>query len=321
MRVKMTVAVQGEFAIQVEDLTKRFGAFTAVDELSFIVPHGSVFGFLGPNGAGKTTTIGMMLGLIPPDAGDVKIFGFDIRHAMSEILKRTGAIVEGPAFYPYLSGRQNLEVVASLRGIQDQQIVERLIETVGLTERADAKFGGYSQGMRQRLGLASVLINDPQLLILDEPTGGLDPAGQREIRDLIQSLSKAGRTVILSSHQLAEVQEICSHVAIINHGKLVVTGPLDEILGTGHEIEIGLDRPSEAATFLRQLADLEIDHVRVEDGRIIVTTEATIAARINRLLVEGGFEVDLLRPHDDMLEARFLELTSDAEGRESDGAA
>ncbi len=317
----MTVAVQGEFAIQVEDLTKRFGAFTAVDELSFTVPHGSVFGFLGPNGAGKTTTIGMMLGLIPPDAGDVKIFGFDVRHAMSEILKRTGAIVEGPAFYPYLSGRQNLEVVASLRGIQDQQVVERLIETVGLTERADAKFGGYSQGMRQRLGLASVLINDPQLLILDEPTGGLDPAGQREIRDLIQSLSKAGRTVILSSHQLAEVQEICSHVAIINHGKLVVTGPLDEILGTGHEIEIGLDRPSEAATFLRQLADLEIDDVRVEDGRIIVTTEATIAARINRLLVEGGFAVDLLRPHDDMLEARFLELTSDAEGGESDGAA
>ena len=286
-------------------------SFTAVDELSFSVPHGSVFGFLGPNGAGKTTTIGMMLGLIPPDDGGVRIFGFDIRDSMSEILQRTGAIVEGPAFYPYLSGRQNLEVVASLRGIEDQQVVERLIETVGLTERADAKFGGYSQGMRQRLGLASVLINEPQLLILDEPTGGLDPAGQREIRDLIQSLSKAGRTVILSSHQLAEVQEICSHVAIINHGQLVVTGPLDEILGTGHEIEIGLDRPSEAAAFLCQLDDLDIDDVRVEDGRVIVTTrEQRIAAQINRLLVEAGFEVDLLRPHDDMLEARFLELTS-----------
>ncbi len=308
----MTTAVRGEHAIQISNLTKRFGAFTAVDNLSFNVPHGSVFGFLGPNGAGKTTTIGMLLGLVPPDGGDVTIFGYDIHHALPEVLARTGAIVEQPAFYPYLSGRQNLEIVASLRDIENREVVDELLETVGLTERADANFGGYSMGMRQRLGLASVLIAEPQLLILDEPTSGLDPAGQREIRDLLKNLSKAGRTVLLSSHQLGEVQEICSHVAIIDRGRMVVSGALGEILGSGHRLEIGVNDPPEAARFLGQVSDLEIQEVNVEDDHLIVVSESALAAGINRALVEAGFEVHLLRPHDDMLEARFLALTSAA---------
>ncbi len=315
----MTIAVRGEHAISIRNLTKRFGAFTAVDDLSFDVPHGSVFGFLGPNGAGKTTTIGMLLGLVPPDAGTVDIFGYDIRQSLSEVLARTGAVVEEPAFYPYLSGRKNLEYIAALRGIEDPATVERVLETVGLTERADANFGGYSTGMRQRLGLASVLIGEPQLLILDEPTSGLDPAGQREIRDFLKDLSKAGRTVILSSHQLGEVQEICSHLAIIDHGKLIVTGPISEIIGEGQELEIGVDRPHEAATFLLGMA--EIEEARTDDGRVYALTNPDQAAAINRALVEAGFAVHLIRPHESMLEARFLELTSAAQKGQADGRA
>lgn len=308
MRKSVTVVVEGEFAVRIENLTKRFGSFTAVDAMSFSVPHGSVFGFLGPNGAGKTTTIGMMLGLVPPDGGSVEIFGYDIRRSLSQVLHRTGAIVEQPAFYPYLSGRKNLELVASLRGIEEQERVEELLETVGLTERADANFGGYSMGMKQRLGLASVLVGDPRLLILDEPTSGLDPAGQREIRELIRNLAKEGRTVLLSSHQLNEVQEICSHVAIIDRGKLAVTGPIGEIIGEGRALEIGVDRPAEALELLRSWPDIE--EARMDGDSIVVVGDPEHAAAINRMLVEAGFEVHLIRPREDMLEARFLELTS-----------
>lgn len=306
----MTVVVQGEYAVRIEQLTKRFGAFTAVDSLSFTVPHGSIFGFLGPNGAGKTTTIGMMLGLVPPDGGMVEIFGYDIRRDLARVLARTGAIVEQPAFYPYLSGRKNLEIVASLRGIEDRATIENLLDTVGLTERADAKFGGYSMGMKQRLGLASVLVGDPRLLILDEPTSGLDPAGQHEIRELIQNLAKEGRTVLLSSHQLGEVQEICSHAAIIDRGKLVVTGPISEIVGDGGALEIGVDQPEDARDFLLALPD--ITETWIEDGRVIVRVDPGRAAALNRALIEAGFEVHLIHPRRDMLETRFLELTSGA---------
>jgi len=312
----MTVAVRGEHAIRISNLTKRYGAFTAVDGLSFVVPHGSVFGFLGPNGAGKTTTIGMMLGLIPPDAGEIEILGYDIRTSLRDVLAHTGAVVEEPAFYPYLSGRKNLEIVAALRGIEDPARIDELLDMVGLTERADANFGGYSTGMKQRLGLASVLIAEPQLLILDEPTSGLDPAGQHEIRDLLRNLSKAGRTVLLSSHQLVEVQEICSHVAIINRGKLIVTGPISEIIGQGQALEIGVDRPEAAVALLRDMP--EVQEARVEDGRIIVATDLALAAEINRTLVEANFAVHLVRPYESALEERFLELTSaPAEGQVS----
>ena len=319
----MTVAVQGEYAVRIENLTKRFGAFTAVESLSFTVPHGSVFGFLGPNGAGKTTTIGMMLGLVPPDGGTVEIFGHDIRQSLLKALALTGAVVEQPAFYPYLSGRKNLEIVAALRGIEHRETIERLLETVGLTERADANFGGYSTGMRQRLGLASVLVGDPSLLILDEPTSGLDPAGQREIRGLTQNLSKAGRTVLLSSHQLGEVQDICSHVAIIDRGRLRIAGPISDIIGDGRALEIGVDRPAEALDFLQALPDVQ--EARLDDGRMIAIAEPgpedAPAAAINRALIEAGFNVHLIRPHEDMLETRFLELTSaDDRGANDDDA-
>ncbi len=314
----MTVVVEGEFAVRIEDLTKRFGSFTAVDSMSFSVPHGSVFGFLGPNGAGKTTTIGMMLGLVPPDGGTVEIFGYDIRRALSQVLTRTGAIVEQPAFYPYLSGRKNLEIVAALRGIADRDAVDSLLDTVGLTERADANFGGYSMGMKQRLGLASVLVGDPRLLILDEPTSGLDPAGQREIQNLIQNLAKTGRTVLLSSHQLNEVQEICSHVAIIDRGKLAVTGPISDVIGEGRALEIGVDRPTEALELLR--SRLDVEEARMDGASVVVVSDPEHAAAINRALVEAGFEVHLIRPRADMLEARFLELTSHAREEATDDA-
>jgi len=221
----MGLSQNGPPAIEFAGLTKRFGTFVAVNRLTFSVPAGSVFGFLGPNGAGKTTTIGMLLGLIEPDEGTATIFGHDVRTDLPAALARTGALVERPSFYPYLSGRTNLRLMARIAGIDDPKRIDAALEMVDLTARANANFGGYSQGMKQRLGIAAALLLEPDLLILDEPTNGLDPAGQHEIRSLIRDLASAGRTIFLSSHLLHEVQEICTHVAIIHRGTLIASGP------------------------------------------------------------------------------------------------
>jgi ABC-2 type transport system ATP-binding protein len=298
-------------AIEVENLTKRFGPFTAVDSVSFSVPRGSIFGFLGPNGAGKTTTLGVILGLIPATSGTARILGHDIRTHLPEALAGTGAMVEKPALYPYLSGRDNLRLWAYLAGIDDLQRVENALAEVDLTGRADAKFGSYSTGMKQRLGIATALLRDPELVILDEPTNGLDPAGQREIRSLIRRLAKSGRTVILSSHLLYEVQELCTHVAIINHGRLIASGLMEDVLQQHDSIEIRVDRPEDAQPFIEQLDDVE--RVDLVDDLIVVTVDAARTGSINRMLVEAGFEVTELRPRQRKLEDEFLALTrSDA---------
>lgn len=294
-------------AIQFEGLTKRFGTFVAVDRLTLSVPVGSVFGFLGPNGAGKTTSIGMLLGLMAPDEGTAAIFGHDVRTDLAGALARTGALVERPSFYPYLSGRTNLRLMARVAGINDQRRIDDVLQTVDLTARADANFGGYSQGMKQRLGIAAALLLEPDLLILDEPTNGLDPAGQHEIRGLIRDLASAGRTIFLSSHLLHEVQEICSHVAIIHRGRLIASGPMAEILAGGERLTIRVDRPEAAAGLLRRLP--MVQGVAEEDGHLVVDAPADEAAALNRTLVEAGFAVSALGVRESRLEERFLELT------------
>lgn len=296
-----------ENAIEVDGLTRRFGSFVAVDHVSFQVPAGSIFGFLGPNGAGKTTTLGIMLGLIPASDGTARIFGHDIHSNLPEALARTGAMVEKPALYPYMSGRDNLRLWAYLAGIDDPDRVERALEDVDLTARANAKFGSYSTGMKQRLGIATALLRDPDLVILDEPTSGLDPAGQREIRALIRGLAATGRTVVLSSHLLYEIQEICTDVAIINHGRLIVGGRMEDVLQTRDSIEIRVDRPDDARPFIEQLP--EVEQVDIVDELVVVTVDAAQAGPINRKLVEAGFDVTGLRPRTRRLEDEFLALT------------
>ncbi len=301
-----------ENAVEIHGLTKRFGHFTAVDSLSFAVPAGSIFGFLGPNGAGKTTTLGMLLGLIPHDAGSAEVLGFDIGSQLPDALDRTGALVERPAFYPYLSGRRNLSLFARVAGINDPARIRQALEEVDLLSRADAKFGGYSTGMKQRLGIAAALIRRPELIILDEPTSGLDPAGQLEIRNLVRELAGEGRTILLSSHLLNEVQQVCTHVAIIDKGKLVQTGTLEQLLTSESVVEVRVvDRASEAANVLRGIPS--VSDVDILDGHLIVKVPADQAASINRVLVAAGFDVCGLNPRESKLEERFLDLTNQFE--------
>jgi ABC-2 type transport system ATP-binding protein len=224
-------------AIETRGLTKCYGRLTAVQSLDLCVPHGSVFGFLGRNGAGKTTTIGMLVGLLRPSSGHAWLLGHDIAADLPVALRRTGVLLDRPAFYPYLSGRENLWVVAQALGHGAAARIDPTLEIVELTERAGDRFGGYSAGMKQRLGLAAALLNEPDLLILDEPTTGLDPVGQRDTRLLIRRLAQeTGKTVFLSSHQLTEVEQICDQVAIIDDGRLVAQGPLAEV-AAGRDLE------------------------------------------------------------------------------------
>jgi ABC-2 type transport system ATP-binding protein len=308
----------GTAAIELDGLTKRFGQHVAVDDMTFAVPKGSIFGFIGPNGAGKTTTIGMMLGLIPPTAGTARILGFDVQTHLADVLERVGAMVERPAFYPYLSGRMNLTIFARLAGITDSGRVEDILRMVGMTERADAKFGSYSTGMKQRIGIGAALITSPDVVILDEPTSGLDPAGQREVRGLVRRLADTGHTVFISSHILSEIQEVCTHIAIIDRGRLVSVGRMDEILTGTEQLVIDVDRPDEARALLLELPD--IDSSTLENGRLIVDCDIERAADVNRRLVEAGFAVSQLRHREVLLEERFLALTGEPAGsEEADG--
>jgi ABC-2 type transport system ATP-binding protein len=224
-------------AIETQGLSKRYGSLDAVVGLDLRVPRGTVFGFLGRNGAGKTTTIGMLVGLLRPSGGRAWLLGHEIARDVRAGLRRTGVLLDQPAFYPYLTGRENLWAVAQALGGDAAGCIDSVLETVDLVDRAGDRFGGYSMGMKQRLGLAAALLNDPELLILDEPTTGLDPVGQRDTRRLIRRLAEVtGKTVFLSSHQLADVQQVCDHVAVIDRGRLVIQGPLTEVVA-GRDLE------------------------------------------------------------------------------------
>ncbi len=300
-------------AIQTTGLTKRFGERVAVEDVDLVVPRGSAFGFLGPNGAGKTTTIRMLLGLTRASAGEMRVLGHHVPSERSIALQRVGAIVEDPHFHPYLSGRENLRIVAAVRGPEAAARIDPALARVGLAERADEKVKRYSQGMRQRLGVARCLLADPLLLILDEPTNGLDPGGIQEFREMIRAMvEQEGRTVFLSSHLLDEVEKICDAAAIVDRGKIITQGPIAELAegGARHELIIGVDDAEQALSVLGA-SELVREARRSDEGiRVILSGDPRTAALLNATLVKAGVSVLRLEPVRHSLEQRFLEITS-----------
>jgi ABC-2 type transport system ATP-binding protein len=301
-----------QLVVETEGLTKRFGERSAVEDVALRVPSGCAFGFLGPNGAGKTTTIRMLLGLTRASAGSMRLLGMAVPSQRQLALRRVGAIVEEPRFHGHLSGRENLRIVAAVRGAEAYARIDGALARVGLADRADERVKRYSQGMRQRLGVARCLLADPTLLILDEPTNGLDPAGIIEFRLMIRELvEREGRTVFLSSHLLDEVEKTCDAAAIIDRGRIIAQGPIAELAGSGaDEVLIGCDDPA--------LALLVLDGhplVRAADpcpGGLLVTLAdgPRSIAELNARLVEAGVGVTRLEPSRRTLEQRFLEITS-----------
>jgi ABC-2 type transport system ATP-binding protein len=289
--------------IESSALSKRYGETVAVDRLDLRVRRGEVYGFLGPNGAGKSTTLRMLLGLVRPTSGAVTVLGE--RPGSPASLARVGAMIEGPAFYPFLSGRDNLRVLARYAGAPASRIAAVLAE-VDLTARAGDRVAAYSMGMKQRLGIAAALLKDPELLLLDEPTNGLDPAGMAEMRDFIRSLGAGGRTVLLSSHMMGEVELVCDRVGVIRGGSLVAEGTVEELRGHAR-LRVRAEPVSEATRVLWTLPGVE-SLTRV-DGLLEVGAGLDHAAAINRALVEAGVEVSELYADRASLEHVFLELT------------
>ena len=307
--------------IETHGLTKRFGTRTAVDGVDLHVPAGSAFGFLGPNGAGKTTMIRMLLGLTPASAGEMLLLGHPVPAERGLALERVGAIVEDPRFYPHLSGRENLRIVAAVRGPQARQLIAPALARVGLSERADEKVKRYSLGMRQRLGVARCLLADPMLLILDEPTNGLDPGGIQEFREMVRAMvEQEGRTVFLSSHLLDEVERICDAAAIVDRGKVITQGPIAELAegGSRHELIVGVDDAELAIGVLQALEQVREVRRSDEGLRVVLSGDPATAAILNARLVSAGVAVSRLEPVRHSLEQRFLEVTSrlDAEPEE-----
>jgi ABC-2 type transport system ATP-binding protein len=295
-----------ENAIETRDLTKVYGKrIRAVDRLNLTVRRGEVYGFLGPNGAGKTTTLQMLLGLVRATSGTATVLGK--AQGDPQTRARVGAMVEEPAFYPYLSGRDNLRVVARLGGLS-QNRNDEVLDEVDLADRAGDRFKTYSQGMRQRLGLAAALLKDPDLLILDEPTNGLDPAGMADMRALIRRLGSGDRTVMLSSHLLGEVQQVCDRVGVIARGSLIAEDTVKELRGRG-----SLLVRAEPLSTARESAEriLGMERVQEKDGTLRLDSDPADSARINRELVLAGVAVSELRPIERTLEDVFLQLTGE----------
>ena len=295
-------------------LTKRYGRLLALADLELEVRRGQVYGFLGPNGAGKTTTIALILGLLAPSGGHVELFGLDTRAHLSEALRRTGAVLEGPSFYPDLSGRDNLRVWGGLSGGVDGKRVDELLELVGLRERGRDKVRAYSLGMKQRLGLAAALLGDPELLVLDEPTNGLDPAGMREVRELIRGLGQRGKTVFVSSHLLGEVEQMCDHVGIVKEGRLLTQGAVSALLRRGEALEMRVTDPERAVQVLNGL--VWVNGVRCQGDRLVVEAPRERAAELSRALADHQVYLAELRPRDSSLEEFFLEVTEEGEPRD-----
>jgi len=298
-------------AIRIQGLRKTYGSRIALDSLDLDVPQGAVYGFLGPNGAGKTTTMRVLVGLIRPDAGRVELFGETYDRSRRRLLHRVGALIEQPAFLPYLSGRDNLRVVEAAGPAVPAARVDEVLDFVGLADRARDRYGAYSQGMRQRLGIAAALLNDPPLLLLDEPANGLDPAGIADLRRTFRDLAAAGKTVFVSSHILPEIQQLADLVGIIDRGRLVRQGSLRDLLaGSGQlRVQVGAAAVPEATAVLERAVGA--GRVRL-DGRgpewLTVAAAPDRAAELNRLLVTSGIDVFGLEAGSD-LEQLFLSLT------------
>jgi ABC-2 type transport system ATP-binding protein len=302
--------VEDQLAVEAIDVTKRYGELTAVDAITVRVGRGEVYGVLGPNGAGKTTFLRMLFGLIRPDAGTIRLFGQTRQEAGANALDRVAGFIESPRFYPYLSGRANLELLARLDGGAPAGRVGEVLETVGLADRGADRVRGYSFGMRQRLGVAASLLRDPELLVLDEPANGLDPAGIRDMRALIKQLAASGLTVLLSSHDMLEVEEICDNVTIMNKGSVVFHGEIAELRtrapAQGHEIATTDD--GRVRALVTDHPDLTLGSGSVDEGLLVHGEQHHIDELVATVVAEG-ITLRALKLYDTPLESLFFMLT------------
>jgi len=303
---------QGREILRTEGLSKRYGSIAAVSDMDLRVYDSEVFSFLGPNGSGKSTTVGMILGLVRPTRGRAIVFGSDMATHPWPALRNIGAVIETPAFYPYLSGYNNLKALAiALGGISNARIDE-MLELVGLRDRGRDPYKTYSLGMKQRLGIASTLLRDPELIILDEPTNGLDPAGTREVRELIPNLARQGHAIFLCSHLLHEVQTVSDRVAIVKKGRMVAQGTVAELLGTGQYLRM---RAADNEALARALAGVPfVTGVERVDGFVRATAPTDKAAELNMALAGKGIYVSELSAWETDLESVFLDLTDEEVG-------
>lgn len=307
--------------IQTFDLSKRYGPLTAVEGLNLTVRQGSIYGFLGPNGAGKTTAMGMIMGLVRPTRGRVELFGEPAGRGSHSLYRRTGAVVQGPIFYPYLSGRENLRLLGEVSGGVEPRRIDQVLDRVGLLHRAEDRFSAFSLGMKQRLALAAALVHDPELLVLDEPTNGLDPAGMHEVRELIRALARDGKTIFLSSHLLHEVEQLCDHVGIIQGGRLVWEGPVAAMNRAVRGFQVQFRTAEEAQRaqvclkgqgWIRSVAVAREGRgpVRLDPSCTLwVDVAPAEAARLSEALARAGLYPTALVPVQASLEAFFLEVT------------
>ncbi|MCP4003707.1 MAG: ABC transporter ATP-binding protein [bacterium] len=301
--------------LEAEGISKRFGRLQAVEDVSLSVESGDVYGFLGPNGAGKTTSIRMMLGLITPSSGSARISGHDVRTDFKRAISNVGALVEGPAFYGYLSARKNLHLFGLISGGIDRRRIDEVLQLVGLGRRGDQKVSGYSQGMRQRLGIALALLERPRLLVLDEPTNGLDPQGMREIRNLIRRIrDEEGTTIFLSSHLLGELEQVCDRIAIIFRGRIIREGRLDELLGERAaviDLQVRDEEDERTRDLLRGQFGIEAEILR--RGHLEFPGDRSNSTALNRALLEQGISVVAISTRRQTLEEYFVELTGSSQ--------
>ena len=305
----------GALAIETHGLTKRFGSQFAVHDLDIAVPRGSIFGFLGPNGSGKTTTIRMLLGLATATSGEIRMLGSAMPHSLQQVLPRVGALVEGPAMYPFLSGRANLARLDSADRHASSRTrmarVDAALDRVGLTHAAGKKAHAYSLGMKQRLGIANALLMPRDLLILDEPTNGLDPQGTREVRNLVRSFAAEGTTVFVSSHLLAEIEQTCSHVAVMSAGRLVAQGLLDDVRAEGAtRVEVRTPDLAQAREVLQRWG-LEVQTGPIDSSLTAVLTTSIPVERLSEALVTAGVRLRGFTAEGASLEDRFVALTGE----------
>ena len=294
-----------ENILTINNLTKKFGYLTAVKDLSFTIQKGNVYGILGPNGSGKSTTLGVVLNVVNKTNGD--FHWFDGNVDTHDALKKVGAIIERPNFYPYMTAEQNLKLVCKIKGVSTDKIQEKL-EVVGLLDRANSKFQTYSLGMKQRLAIASALLNDPEILILDEPTNGLDPQGIHQIRQIIKDIAADGTTILLASHLLDEVEKVCSHVVVLRKGEKLYSGRVDEMINSHGFFELKTEKQSELISILE--GHKLFDKIKTEDDLITAfLTEPMAAAEFNKLMFDKGIILSHLVKRKESLEEQFLQLT------------
>ncbi len=299
---------RSDAALDIAGLTKRYGDRCVVDHLSFSVPRGVVCGFVGPNGAGKTTTIRMLLGLIKPTEGAGQVLGHPLAHPAA-YLRHVGAMIEGPAFYPSLSGRRNLDVLARMGGI-DRRAVTDVLRAVHLEDRAGDRYSSYSLGMKQRLGIAAALLPSPDLLVLDEPTNGLDPPGIRDLRAQLRALADGGMTVFVSSHLLDELQQVCDHLVVIDQGHLVFAGDVTELLGSHEPKLCAVPEDPAMVAGLVALCEQHGHPALALDDRVVVSAPPTWAGELNRLTMRNGITLCELGVVPIRLEDAFFHLTN-----------